>query len=218
MGEDRRCVVRVIAIRHGETVWNAEGREQGQADSPLTPRGLDQSVAIAGRLRGQRFAALYSSDLGRALQTADFVAHATGVDVLVDPGLRERHMGIFQGLTREQMAARFPAEYAAYRADPYGYAIPGGESGRERRDRSVRVMTALADRHADDTIVVITHGGFLLGFFEHVLELPPGNGWRFRRRNASFNVFARANGYWSLETWNDTSHLESLGSMDDPGA
>ena len=77
-------------------------------------------------------------------------------------------------------------------------------------------MTALADRHADDTIVVITHGGFLLGFFEHVLGLPPGNGWRFRRRNASFNVFARTNGYWSLETWNDTSHLESLGSMDDP--
>ncbi len=210
--------MRIIAIRHGETVWNAEGREQGQADSPLTPRGIQQSQAIARRLRGQRFAALYSSDLGRALETADIVATATCASVAVDAGLRERHMGIFQGFTREQMARQFPDEYAAYRANPHGYPIPGGESGQQRRERSVRVMTALADRHAGATIVAITHGGFLLGFCEHVLRLEPGNGWRLRRHNASFSAFSRTNGYWSLETWNDTSHLDSLGSLDDSTA
>jgi probable phosphoglycerate mutase len=208
--------VRLIAIRHGETVWNAEGREQGQADSPLTPRGIRQAEAVAQRLQGQRFSRLYSSDLGRALQTAEIVARATGAAIVTDSGLRERHMGIFQGLTREQMATRFPSEYAAYRADPYAYSIPGGESGQQRRERSVRVTTALADRHEDETIVVITHGGFLLGLFEHVLALDPGNAWRFKRHNASYNVFLRAHGYWTLETWNDTGHLEALGSMDDP--
>ena len=208
--------MRVIAIRHGETEWNALGREQGQLDSPLTARGLEQAEAIAGRLRRVSFSALYSSDLGRALHTAEIVARATGARIEVDAGLRERHTGIFQGMTNEQMAAQHPDEYSAYRSDPYAYQVPGGESGLQRTERSVRVMNALADRHPDKTIVAITHGGFLIGFFEHVLGLAPGNAWRFKRQNAAFNVFARTDGTWSLETWNDTSHLDALGSLDEP--
>jgi broad specificity phosphatase PhoE len=77
-------------------------------------------------------------------------------------------------------------------------------------------MNALADRHADETIVTITHGGFLIGFFEHVLALSPGNAWRFKRQNAAFNVFVRTDSTWCLETWNDTSHLDALGSLDEP--
>ena len=156
--------MRIIAIRHGETEWNAAGREQGQLDSPLTARGVKQASAIAERLKRYRFAALYSSDLGRALQTAEIVAQATGAGIAVDPGLRERNTGIFQGMTKAEMAERHPREYAAYSGDPYGYKIPGGESGQQRSERSVRVFNALADRHAEDTIVVITHGGFLMGF------------------------------------------------------
>src|SRR5512143_2700333 len=128
--------MRIIAIRHGETEWNALGREQGQLDSPLTALGVEQAEAIARRLRRQAFSALYSSDLGRALQTAEIVARATGASIEVDPGLRERHTGIFQGMTKEQMAALYPVEYAAYRSDPYSYQVPGGESGRQRRERS----------------------------------------------------------------------------------
>ena len=208
--------MRVIAIRHGETEWNALGREQGQLDSPLTARGIQQAEAIAGRLRRVSFAALYSSDLGRALHTAEIVAKATGARIEVDAGFRERHTGIFQGLTKEQMAAQYPREYAAYRLDPYAYQVPGGESGQQRTERSVRLMNALADRHADETVVTITHGGFLMGFFEHVLGLSPGNTWRFHRQNAAFNAFERTDDAWSLQTWNDTSHLDALGSLDEP--
>jgi broad specificity phosphatase PhoE len=208
--------MKVIAIRHGETEWNALGREQGQLDSPLTARGIQQAEAIAGRLKRVSFAALYSSDLGRALQTAEFIARATGARIEVDVALRERHTGIFQGLTKQQMAAQYPSEYSAYRSDPYAYQIPGGESGQQRTERSVLAMNALAERHADATIVVITHGGFLLGFFEHVLDLAQGNAWRFRRQNAAFNAFIRSDGAWSLESWNDTSHLDALGSLDEP--
>jgi broad specificity phosphatase PhoE len=208
--------MRVIAIRHGETEWNALGREQGQLDSPLTPRGLAQVQAIARRLEHTRFAALYSSDLPRALTTAEAAAKATGASIVVDAQLRERHTGIFQGLTKAEMQAQYPTEYAAYRADPYTYAVPGGESGLQRTERSVRAMDRLADRHPGQTIVAITHGGFLMGFLEHVLALTPGNSWRFKRQNAAFNVFDRDEGVWSLETWNDTSHLEALGSLDEP--
>jgi 2,3-bisphosphoglycerate-dependent phosphoglycerate mutase len=210
--------MRIIAIRHGETEWNAAGREQGQLDSPLTARGLQQAAAIAQRLKRYRFAALYSSDLGRALQTAEIVAQATGAGIAVDAGLRERDTGIFQGLTHDEMAVKYPAEYAAYRSDPFAYAIPAGESGLQRSERSVRVFNTLADKHGEDTIVVITHGGFLMGFFEHVLALEPGNAWRFKRQNAALNAFDRAAGKWSLVTWNDTAHLEGLGSLDEPAS
>lgn len=188
----------------------------GQLDSPLTALGIRQAEALAERLSRIEFAALYSSDLGRARHTAEIIAARCKRDVLVDAGLRERHMGIFEGLTREEMRSRFPQERSDYERIGFEHAIPGGESARQRLERSVRVMTAIAEHHPDDTVVAVTHGGFLMGFFEFVLGIAPGNGWRFKRHNASFNAFEYCDGKWALETWNDTSHLACMGSLDDP--
>lgn len=208
--------MKLIAIRHGETEWNVQGREMGQMDSPLTERGTQQARAIANRLLRHRFVALYTSDLGRAVQTARIISAVTGVKPTIDIGLRERHMGIFQGLTKTQMAEQFPTEYEDYRSIGQAYQIPHGESGQQRLERSVRVFGTIADRHLDDTIVVVTHGGVLMGFFEHVLGIAAGGRWRFMRQNASYNSFEYNNGKWILETWNDTSHLADLFSLDDP--
>lgn len=208
--------MRLIAIRHGETVWNVEGRMQGHLDSTLTARGSQQARALAERLRRESFSVLYSSDLGRAVQTAEAISLATRVPISQEAGLRERNMGIFEGLTREEVAQRFPVEYSDYRRLGHGYRIPTGESGQDRLERSVRVLTAIADRHPDETVVVVTHGGFLMGFLEHVLGIPPGNGWRFKRRNAAYNSFEYHAGAWMLETWNETTHLDEIGSLDPP--
>jgi broad specificity phosphatase PhoE len=86
-------------IRHGESNWNAEGRQQGHLDSGLSHRGRKQAEAMANALRGRRFDAIYSSDPGRAQQTAEIIAEALGLRVLVDPRLRVRHLGIFHGHT-----------------------------------------------------------------------------------------------------------------------
>lgn len=208
--------MKLIAIRHGETEWNKEGREMGQLDSPLTKHGIQQAKAIAKRLSHYQFAALYSSDLGRAVHTAKIISDITGVDLTIDIDLRERHMGIFQGLTNVQMAEQFPKEYEKFRAIGQVYQIPNGESGLQRLDRSMRVLSEIANRHLNATIVVVTHGGFLMGFFEYVLGLEPGNSWRFKKQNASYNSFDYDGRKWSLETWNDTSHLEGLSALDDP--
>ncbi len=210
--------MKIIAIRHGETEWNLQGREMGQMDSPLTERGVRQAKLLAERLKRDSFVALYSSDLGRAMRTAEIISSATQVEISVDAGLRERHMGIFQGLTKEERAERSPTEYSDYRRIGNAYQIPQGESGHQRLERSIQVLTGIAGRHINDTVVVVTHGGFLMGFFEYVLGIAPGNGWRFKRQNAAFNSFDYANGQWSLQTWNDVSHLKSLGSLDDPTA
>jgi broad specificity phosphatase PhoE len=207
----------LIAVRHGETEWNVQRREMGQLDSPLTARGRKQVERLAQRLRGQRIAALYTSDLGRAVDTANAIAAACGVMPVRDPGLRERDLGIFQGMTRAEMAERFPREFADYLAIGHEYPIPDGESGVQRTERSVRALTAIAERHAAGTVVAVTHGSFLMGFLEHVLAMPPGSGPRFKRQNAAYNAFERADDQWALATWNDVSHLDGLDALDDPG-
>jgi broad specificity phosphatase PhoE len=201
--------MKLIAIRHGETAWNLEGRRMGQLDSPLTARGVDQGEALARRLARTSFEAIYTSDLGRAVQTAELIARATGRPIVIEPGLRERHMGIFQGLTDAEAAARFPDEVAAARRIGPAYEAPGSESIAHRVERAVRVLSDLAARHPDATLVAVTHNGFLTGFFEHVLALAPGHDHRYAQRNCAYNTFHHDRGHWRLETWNDTSHLDA---------
>ncbi len=208
--------MKLIAVRHGETEWNVERRDMGQLDSPLTARGVRQAQALASRLAELPFDALYTSDLGRAMQTAQIIAAATGMEPVPDARLRERHLGIFQGLTKPEAAAKFPHEYTDYVRLGHCYEIPQGESGEQRTTRSIAALTDIAERHVDETVVVVTHGSFLMGFFEHVLAMKPGNGWRFRRQNAAYNDFEHTIDGWSLKTWNDTVHLEGIGSIDDP--
>ena len=100
----------LIVVRHGETEWNIAGIRQGHLDSRLTARGMAQAKALAQRLARERFTALYSSDLGRAVQTAMSVADLTGHEVVTDARLRERHLGIFQGLNADEILRRFPEE------------------------------------------------------------------------------------------------------------
>ena len=188
----------------------------GQLDSPLTDLGILQAEAIANRLKLHSISSLYSSDLGRAIQTADYISTAVECEVRPHEGLRERHMGIFQGLTRSEAQDNYPTEWADYGSMGFEYIIPEGESASQRLDRSIRTMTAIAEENPDSDVVVVTHGGFLMGFFEYVLGLSPGNGWRFKRHNASYSLFDYSQNRWSLVTWNDVSHLGDKSSLDDP--
>lgn len=205
----------LIAVRHGETEWNVQRREMGQLDSPLTVRGIAQAEALGRRLSGIKFDELYSSDLGRAIQTAEIIATKCGKQVQLDAGLRERHMGLFQGLTWAEMLEKYPADQEAYKRTGFYDAVPGGETAQQRLDRSVRVLTTIAERHPDQKVVVVTHGGFLMGFFEFVLGIPFGNGKRFKKQNASYNAFEFVQSKWCLETWNDLSHLNGVSTLDD---
>ena len=93
----------IVIVRHGQTEWNIRGIRQGYLDSPLTARGMAQAKALAQRLAREKFTALYSSDLGRAVQTAQEIADVTGHTIVTDARLRERHLGILQGLNAEEI-------------------------------------------------------------------------------------------------------------------
>ena len=201
------ATTRFIILRHGETVWNREDRYQGHLDSPLTVAGLAQARALAQRLQGCRFSALYSSDLGRARQTAQLIADQTGHRLQLDPRLRERHLGWFQGLIKAEIRQKFPDEYRLFKSGNPDYVVPGGESGRERFACVLACLEELALRHGGERLVVVTHGGVLGALVRHTLGLPLQAPRRFSRFNGSWNLFSFERGNWFLDTWGDVSHL-----------
>jgi probable phosphoglycerate mutase len=206
---------RLIVVRHGETQANLHGRWQGHTDSPLTKAGIAQARAVAQRLKGCRFSRLYSSDLGRALQTAQIIADHTDHQIILDERLRERHLGIFQGLTRAEMEAEYPQEWHLYGTAGPDYVIPGGESARQRFERSTSCLREIALHHPGKTVVIVTHGGVLNGLLRRTLDIPLEVPRRFKIWNASINVFLFDGGNWQLETWGDVSHLGDRAVLDE---
>ena len=204
----------VIVVRHGETHWNIEGRRQGHLDSTLTEKGRAQAEALSERFNPDSCTAIYSSDLGRAYETARIIAEKTGHEVVSDERLRERHLGIFQGLNGEEIRARYPQEYEEDRNGGADHAVPSGESFREQTERNMRCLEELTQRHAGEIIMVVTHGGVLSALFRHTLAIPLDAPRRFSFKNASINLFRFQDGVWGLETWGDIAHLNQLGALD----
>ncbi len=205
----------LVAIRHGETVWNTQGIQQGQLNSDLTDLGRAQARALADKLTDEQFDGLYSSDLGRALETAQVIADRVELNVETDLRLRERNLGILQGISLRQFEQEHSAEYARFRSGDPDYVIPSGESARQRHERCVACTTELAGRHAGRRILIVTHGGILDSFFRHALELPLTVPRRFSLFNGSINSFTVTDGQWRLKSWGHIEHLEDLGTMDD---
>ena len=204
----------IIAIRHGETEWNRQGRFQGHLNSALNQEGLEQAAALGERLAEERFDLLLSSDLGRALQTASAIAMRTGHEIVVEPRLRERRMGVFQGLTRDEAQARYPEDYARFRSHDPDYVIPEGESLRQLLQRSIACFSELAARHQGRTLATVTHGGVLAMLYRHAMAMPLHAPRDFTLHNTGVNRFRHRSGAWQLQSWGDIAHLEY--ARDDP--
>lgn len=206
--------VNLTVIRHGETVWNLQGKQQGHLNSDLSDLGIKQARAVAEALAQERFDAFYSSDLGRALQTAQIINEKFKLEITTDSRLRERHLGILQGLTQAQFQQKYPQVYAQLVVDS-DYVIPEGESIRQRHERCIACADELARRHPGCCILIVAHGGILDSFFRHTLGLALNVPRKFSIFNASLNTFTITNGTWRLDSWGDIHHLREIGTMDD---
>jgi broad specificity phosphatase PhoE len=136
-------VTTLLLVRHGETDWNAEGRLQGHTDTPLNELGRRQARTLADEVAGDGIEAVYSSDLARARETAEIVAERLGLAVVLDPDLRERDWGTWEGLTG---AERERVELV-------------GEPTEAHRDRMLRALRSIAAGHPGGRVLVVTHGG-----------------------------------------------------------
>jgi broad specificity phosphatase PhoE len=147
----------LLLARHGETDWNRDGRFQGHADPPLNERGRRQAHALAELLADEPLEAIYSSDLLRAQETAQIVAMQRGMDVVLDPQLRERDVGEWSGLTRAEIDQRFPSQLQAWHEG----RVVVGETREALTERVLAAAHRISAAHPSGVVLVVSHGGAL---------------------------------------------------------
>ena len=167
---------RLILLRHGQTDYNVDGRMQGHIDSHLTDAGHEQAAEAAPVLASLAPDRLVSSDLRRAVDTAEVVGAACGLPVKFDSRLRETHLGLWQGHTVAEIERDYPGAIATWRSDP-AWAPPEGESRIDVVARSRPVVDELDTEFADsdgrsETVLLVAHGGLIAGLVTGLLDLP----------------------------------------------
>lgn len=201
---------RFCLIRHGETSWNTERRLQGHTDTPLNSRGEIQARQMAQALKNANlsFDILYSSDLQRAVNTANAIEQLFGVQATIESALRERHFGVLQGLSIEQAPIAHPAIWQAHIARELDHDLAGGESILQFAARVEGVIEKLRMLHSGKTILLVSHGGTLDMMYRIASKQSLGSERIVSVPNASLNWIVHNDQGWSVERWADTRHLE----------
>ncbi|KAF4401875.1 hypothetical protein G4B88_017387 [Cannabis sativa] len=205
----------IVVVRHGETEWNHDGRIQGHLDIDLNDAGRQQAVAVAERLSKEpKISVVYSSDLKRALVTAETIAaKCGGLEVIKDTDLRERHLGDLQGKVYSDAVKACPEAYKAFTSPSKDQEIPGG--GESRDQLFVRCTSALqriGNKHKGERVVVVTHGGVIRSLYKRAC---PNEKTGLKVLNTSVNVFHLSDGdKWTLQVRGDVSHLDQTGFLE----
>jgi len=190
-----------VLWRHGQTRWNVERRYQGQTDIPLDGTGQAQASRAARLLAAVGPQAIVSSDLSRAVETAQMLSEITGIPVRYDKRLRERSGGVWQGLTNDEIRERYPDEWARW-------SPPDGETEAQLGDRFAEaVADGVGLLPAGGTLVVASHGSAIRAGLGRLLNLPEGS-WRMLGpvQNCSWSVIAPAPEGWDYAGWRLLEH------------
>jgi probable phosphoglycerate mutase len=205
---------RVLLVRHGQSRGNAEGRFGGHTATPLSDLGRAQAEATALALAAEGVTAIYSSDLLRAVQTAEPLARATGLTVETTDAFRERSVGLMEGLTFEAAAAAHPEEYAALLRRDFERVLAGGESYRQLLDRSSAHLDRAIEANRGGTLAVFSHTGAICILVLHLLgalDSPTLKPVWISSSNCGVTRFSiQQGGLTRLLNANDTRHLSGL--------
>ena len=201
----------VLLIRHGQSEGNAERRFGGHTATPLSPRGRRQAQATARALQSEELTAIYSSDLARAVETAQPLANLTGLAVNATGAFRERSVGVMEGLTFEAAAQQHPEQYAALLQRDFEHVLTGGESYRQLLDRAVEKLDAIIADNKGGKIAVFSHTGTICILALHLMgaldapELKPV--WISSANCGVTRIELRDDGFVRVLNVNDTRHL-----------
>ena len=205
---------RILAIRHGETLWNVDSRIQGHLDIGLNDTGRWQAERLGLALKDEPIAAIYASDLSRAHDTALAVSRHTGVPVQAEPGLRERSFGEFEGRTFAEIETELPAQAQRWRQRDPAFTPAGGESLLMLEARVLSVAARLAAQHPGEQIALFAHGGVMDILYRAAtrLDLQAARTWTLG--NTAINRLLWSPEGFSLVGWADVQHL-SDGALDE---
>ena len=203
-------MTRIILTRHGQTLWNIEGRVQGSLDSPLTEKGILQARSLACRLKNQRIDHIYSSDSLRAINTAEEIRRELGLGkISTNPALREFAFGEWEGCIWQELRVAYPDIFKIWDSEPHLITTPGGENMQMVQERAWKCMEKIASEHLGQTVCLVTHGLTLkllvtkaLGFEVHEWAKTP---WQ---HNTALNIFEVHEQQWIPTLLGDCQHLE----------
>lgn len=200
---------RLYLVRHGETEWNSGGKFQGHSDIPLSVKGREQAVNLAERLKDIKIQAVYSSDLGRARETAEILAKPHQLDVHALSDLREINFGQWEGLTYQEISEKYGEVCSQWFANPLITQIPGGESLQDVVTRCSKTLHTIIREHPGETVVIVAHGGVIRTIVGTSLELDMNYFWKLRVDNVSLSIIEyHGLDKAILELYNETCHLK----------
>ncbi|MFH0914690.1 MAG: histidine phosphatase family protein [Chloroflexota bacterium] len=204
----------IILVRHGETEWNVAEIFRGRLDIALNETGLRQAELLARELSGWKLAAVYSSPLKRALQTAEPIARYHELVVKTSPGLTDLNFGEWQGRAREEVKNKYPQIYTEWIESPHKVRVPGGESLDEVRERATRLVEEVVAQH-QGTVVLVSHRVITKVLICALLGLDNSRFWNIRHDNCGVTIFDYRKGRFILNRHNDTSFLAPAGRLAD---
>lgn len=205
---------RVLLIRHGQSEGNAEGRFGGHTSTPLSPRGLAQAEATARALSSETLSAIYSSDLRRAVETAEPLSRLMNLPIERSSAFRERSVGVMEGLTFEEAASEHPLQYAALLRRDFDHVLLDGESYRQMLERASRQLDRAIEEHRGESIAIFSHTGTICILLLHLmgaLDAPELRPVWISTANCGINrLELRSDGFIRVLAINDTRHLVNL--------
>ena len=202
--------LRLLLLRHGETVWNRERRYQGWTDTPLSAEGLLQAEAAARELKEYAITAVYASPLQRARDTAAAIAAPHGLEVETDPAFKELGFGQWEGLTLDEARAGFPAVYDGWAKTPHLLSPPGGESLAQARERVLAGLERLRAGHPDEIVCLVAHGIPVRILILEVLGLPLERIWSLHSAPTGISELEFRDDWTALHRMNTLVHLDAV--------
>lgn len=201
-------VTKLILIRHGETAWTKENRYQGHSDIELNEEGCRQARLLAKKFAKERIDCIYASDLSRTWKTAEAIAKPHSLPVKKTPLLREIAFGKWEGLTFEEMKSKDKELVEKWRNNFYDFRAPQGESLLSLKKRAENFFHQILKKHKGQTILVVSHGGFIRIVFYFLLNLDLSHFWMIKQDPGAINIIEFFAGKPVLSLLNDTCYLK----------
>ncbi len=209
-------MAKITLVRHGESVWNSQRRIQGNQDPELSARGRQQTELLIAHLKAhitKAAAAIYTSPLRRAVETADRIASAFGLPVIPDSGLREMSLGKWEGMTVAEIQSAFPGHYEKWLEDPLASPSPGGEDLRTFDRRVKAALEWMQQSHPGADLIVVSHGGVIKALLCHTLGLGVRYLFRLKQDNTAISRIELEGPVRRVLLLNDTCHLNAGGGI-----
>ena len=201
-------MARIMLVRHGVTEWNSKGRVQGQSDINLAPDGVHQARLLTAHFPFDVVKAIYSSDLKRAITTAEVIANRFNLDIIPVPEFREVNFGDWEGKEFEELAQTDPTEFKKFFLQPDMLLIKNAETFAEVQNRAMTTLKKIAhDLEKNDQIVIVSHGAVIRTILAAILDMPLRKIWAIHQHNTAVNIIRVDDGSYSIELINSVFHL-----------